>query len=302
MYEFVPAPGTRISKIANLANDLAMSLAAQRGAHRGAHPGQGRGRHRGAQRAARDGLLQGDRRRRVVSRQGKSPLALALGKDIVGAPVTVDLAKMPHLLVAGATGSGKSVSINAMICSLLLRSTPGGGAHDHGRPQDARVRRLQRHPAPAAAGGDRPQEGQHRPALGGRRDGAPLPAARRHAGARHRRLQQEGREAPPAGRGRAGRGRGRGAPDAPSAGQPVEEAAPSKILVVRKNEDGSEEPLLGAPEAMDAEARPAPGDRSAAEPSAAPRPSPSPSRSAQPPRKLPRRCPTSWSSSTSSPT
>lgn len=56
--------------------------------------------------------------------KAKSPLSLALGVDIAGAPVIVDLAKMPHLLVAGTTGSGKSVGVNAMLLSLLLRSTP----------------------------------------------------------------------------------------------------------------------------------------------------------------------------------
>ncbi len=54
----------------------------------------------------------------------KSPLALALGKDIGGAPVVVDLGKMPHLLVAGTTGSGKSVALNAMVLSLLYKATP----------------------------------------------------------------------------------------------------------------------------------------------------------------------------------
>jgi S-DNA-T family DNA segregation ATPase FtsK/SpoIIIE len=53
-----------------------------------------------------------------------SPLALALGKDIGGAPVVADLQRMPHLLIAGTTGSGKSVGINAMVLSLLYKSTP----------------------------------------------------------------------------------------------------------------------------------------------------------------------------------
>ncbi len=53
-----------------------------------------------------------------------SPLSLALGKDIAGKPVIVDLARMPHLLVAGTTGSGKSVAVNAMILSLLYKAEP----------------------------------------------------------------------------------------------------------------------------------------------------------------------------------
>lgn len=53
-----------------------------------------------------------------------SPLGVALGKDIAGLPIVCDLARMPHLLIAGATGSGKSVCVNAMINSILFRSTP----------------------------------------------------------------------------------------------------------------------------------------------------------------------------------
>src|SRR4029079_18356137 len=56
--------------------------------------------------------------------KARSRLTIGLGKDIAGAPVAVDLAKMPHLLVAGTTGSGKSVSVNGMICSMLFNATP----------------------------------------------------------------------------------------------------------------------------------------------------------------------------------
>jgi S-DNA-T family DNA segregation ATPase FtsK/SpoIIIE len=56
--------------------------------------------------------------------KSKSPLALALGKDIYGIPVVSDLSKMPHLLVAGATGSGKSVAVNTMAMSLLMSARP----------------------------------------------------------------------------------------------------------------------------------------------------------------------------------
>ena len=64
-------------------------------------------------------------------------LPLALGKDIGGAPVIADLARMPHLLIAGTTGSGKSVAINTMILSLLYRLTPERVPLHHDRPEDA---------------------------------------------------------------------------------------------------------------------------------------------------------------------
>ena len=124
MYEFVPAPGTRISKIVSLSNDLAMSLHAERVRIVAPIPGKGA-----------IGIEVPNEKREVVSFKDivvdesfrsnqKARLALALGKNIVGAPIVVDLTKMPHLLVAGATGAGKSVSVNAMICSLLMRYSP----------------------------------------------------------------------------------------------------------------------------------------------------------------------------------
>ncbi len=124
MYEFVPAPGTRISKIANLSNDLAMSLHALRVRIVAPIPGRGA-----------IGIEVPNATRETVSfkeivaadafrANKKAKLLLALGKTISGAPAVMDLAKMPHLLVAGSTGSGKSVSINSMICSLLMRYSP----------------------------------------------------------------------------------------------------------------------------------------------------------------------------------
>ncbi|MEZ4598352.1 MAG: DNA translocase FtsK 4TM domain-containing protein [Syntrophotaleaceae bacterium] len=123
MYEFSPAPGVKVNKIAGLADDLAMALSAI--AIRIVAPIPGRGVV---------GIEIPNRERETVylkdifdSEQfmkSGSRLPMALGKDIFGHTVVSDLAKMPHLLVAGSTGSGKSVSINTMILSLLYSDSP----------------------------------------------------------------------------------------------------------------------------------------------------------------------------------
>ncbi len=123
MYEFVPAPGTKLSRITGLSNDLAMALAALRVRIVAPIPGK-----------ASVGIEVPNKKRATVFlkeilvdenvQKAKSRLTMGLGKDIAGAPVAVDLAKMPHLLVAGTTGSGKSVAVNGMICSILFNATP----------------------------------------------------------------------------------------------------------------------------------------------------------------------------------
>jgi S-DNA-T family DNA segregation ATPase FtsK/SpoIIIE len=123
MYEFEPQSGTKVSKIAGLADDLAMALAAQK--VRIVAPIAGK---------ARVGFeLPNDERQTVHLReiledrrweQQRGALPMALGKDIGGQPVYADLARMPHLLVAGATGSGKSVALNVMLTSILAKKTP----------------------------------------------------------------------------------------------------------------------------------------------------------------------------------
>src|SRR5450432_1936163 len=123
MYEFAPAPGTRTGKIANLEKDLAMALEAQ--AVRIVAPIPGK---------AVVGVEVPNKSREMVYLKeilqdacftgSTSKLQVALGKDIKGAPVSVNLAKMPHLLVAGTTGSGKSVAVNGMITSILYNASP----------------------------------------------------------------------------------------------------------------------------------------------------------------------------------
>src|SRR6266508_1667040 len=123
VYEFKPAAGVKVRRIVLLADDLAMALRAVSVRILAPIPGE-----------SVVGIEIPNPRRETVClrevieseayRSSESKLTLALGKDIGGTPFATDLAKMPHLLVAGATGTGKSVSINAMILSILYKSSP----------------------------------------------------------------------------------------------------------------------------------------------------------------------------------
>lgn len=122
-YEVQPAPGIKVSKIVNLADDIAMNLAARDVRIEAPVPGKPVvGIEIPNAETSSVGL------RELVGseefKQIKSPIAFALGKDIAGANVYADIAKMPHLLIAGATGSGKSVCINSLIVSILYHAAP----------------------------------------------------------------------------------------------------------------------------------------------------------------------------------
>ena len=122
-YEYEPAPGVKINKIVNLSDDLSLALRATSIRIVAPIPGK-----------AVVGIeVPNVNREKVrfkeivassVFDKSKSKLTICLGKDIVGNPVVAALDKMPHLLIAGATGTGKSVALNAMICSLLYKATP----------------------------------------------------------------------------------------------------------------------------------------------------------------------------------
>jgi DNA segregation ATPase FtsK/SpoIIIE, S-DNA-T family len=123
MYEFLPAPGIKVNKIAGLSDDLTMALSAL--SIRIVAPIPGRGvvgieiPNKERETVYLKEILESEEFQRNGGR-----LPMALGKDIFGRTVVSDLAKMPHVLVAGSTGSGKSVSINTMILSLVYRATP----------------------------------------------------------------------------------------------------------------------------------------------------------------------------------
>lgn len=123
MYEFKPAPGIKISKVAGLADDLALVLRASGVRIVAPIPGK----------AAIGIEIPNNTREPVFLKEMLSSpaytgsthrLTIVLGKDITGTPVTADLTRMPHLLVAGATGTGKSVCLNAMINSILFKASP----------------------------------------------------------------------------------------------------------------------------------------------------------------------------------
>lgn len=122
-YEVSPKPGTKVSKIVNLSDDLALSLAARSIRIEAPVPGK-----------SVIGIEVPNDKPQVVGLRevitsnefinDPSSLAVGLGKEISGKPLIADLAKMPHLLIAGATGSGKSVCVNTIITSLLYKSSP----------------------------------------------------------------------------------------------------------------------------------------------------------------------------------
>jgi S-DNA-T family DNA segregation ATPase FtsK/SpoIIIE len=123
VYEFEPAPGVKVSRIVNLADDLALALSALSIRIVAPIPGKS---VVGIEvpNAARETVYLKEIVDSDPFRASKSKLSFGLGKDISGEPFVVDLARMPHLLVAGSTGSGKSVSINSMVCSILFKSAP----------------------------------------------------------------------------------------------------------------------------------------------------------------------------------
>ncbi len=124
-YAIEVALGTKLSRITNLTNDMALALAAPSGQIRIEAPIPGRSLvgielpNRSPEFVTLRGILESD-----IMRDAKSKLAVALGLDVSGKPMITDLARMPHSLIAGQTGSGKSIALNAFLASILFRASP----------------------------------------------------------------------------------------------------------------------------------------------------------------------------------
>lgn len=122
-YEIQPSPGVKVSKIVNLTDDIALSLAAKSIRMEAPIPGKSaigiEVPNENAQMVGVREVLESEEFRNF-----ESPLAMALGKDIAGKTVIADIGKMPHMLIAGSTGSGKSVCVNTLISSILYKAKP----------------------------------------------------------------------------------------------------------------------------------------------------------------------------------
>ena len=191
-YEVRPDHHVKVSRIEALADDLAMALAARSIRIEAPIPGKdvvgieipnSISEVVGFRPLVEDSAML----------EATSPLTFALGRDVSGKAYAVDLAKMPHLLVAGATGSGKSVCVNALITSLLMRARP-----DEVRMILVDLKRVELAPYNGLPHLLQhvivePNEAKARPQLGGPRDGGALQAAGRPQRAQHRGLQRAAR-------------------------------------------------------------------------------------------------------------
>ena len=143
-YEIELGHGVKVERVTALAKNLVVRGRLERGQHPVADPGQERDRHRDPEQGPRDRVA----RRRAALRRRRAraahPMTIGLGKDVEGGFVVANLAKMPHLLVAGSTGSGKSSFINSMITLGADAGEARRGAHGAHRPEARRARRATR--------------------------------------------------------------------------------------------------------------------------------------------------------------
>ncbi|MBK7770582.1 MAG: DNA translocase FtsK [bacterium] len=121
-YEYQPGPGIRVNQIVQRTDDLALAMRARSIRMEAPIPGKAAVGIEIPNPTAR--MVRLREVLELTANQTREPLSVILGKDVVGRPVGIDIASLPHLLVAGSTGSGKSVCLNALICNLLLRNDP----------------------------------------------------------------------------------------------------------------------------------------------------------------------------------
>ena len=172
-YELHPAPGVKLEKISALSNNIAAALKAERIHILAPVPGKS---SVGVEvpNAIKTKVIMRDLFESDEWRNTKAKVPIALGKDVYGHPIIADLAEMPHLLIAGSTGSGKSVCINSIIASLLYRFSPDQLRFVMIDPKVVELQQYNALPHLVVPVVTDPEEGDSRPALGGERDGKAL--------------------------------------------------------------------------------------------------------------------------------
>ena len=188
-YELELGPGVKVAKVTSLNKDIAYAMASPDVRILAPIPGR---QAIGVEVPNTDRAMValGDILASAEARRSTGALEVAVGRDINGKPILMDLSKMPHILIAGATGAGKSSCINSIVTSILMRSTPDQVRMISDRSQDGRDDAVRACASPADPAGRRPEEGCQRPPVGVPRDGPPLRAAVRGRLPRHRRLQR----------------------------------------------------------------------------------------------------------------
>ena len=204
-FEIELEAGLRVSRIMSLADDLAIALAVPSVRIVAPIPGKTTvGIEVPNDRRGDGPARRGDRGRRA-EQPASCKIPLFLGKDVKGIPLVFDLADMPHLLIAGRTGTGKSVCLNAMILSILMTKRPDEVKLILIDPKMVELSQFKRDPAPDAPGRHRHEEGRVDPGLGLRQDGRAvrLPRPRRgpeHPDVQPARRRRDPRPAPARGR------------------------------------------------------------------------------------------------------
>ena len=205
-YELELGPGVKVARVTSLHKDIAYAMASPDVRILAPIPGR---QAIGVEvpNTDRQIVALGDILASPEAKRATHPLEVAVGRDINGKAVMMNLATMPHILIAGATGAGKSSCLNSLLTSILMRSTPDQVRMILVDPKRVEMGQYDRLPAPAHPGGHQPEEGGQRAGLGGAGDGAPLRPARRGRLPRHHGLQRRLRPGRPPQRGLAHRAR-----------------------------------------------------------------------------------------------